>query len=64
MLLIKTISMGLVIIIINGFSWNWENTIQIDKTFGAHSITLLGGTSAYDWDNRNYGFSKTYLGGQ
>lgn len=45
------------------FSWNWENTIQIDKTFGAHSITLLGGTSAYDWDNRNYGFSKTYLGG-
>jgi TonB-linked SusC/RagA family outer membrane protein len=45
------------------FSWNWENTIQIDKSFGKHTISLLGGTSAYDWDNRNYGFSKSYLGG-
>jgi TonB-linked SusC/RagA family outer membrane protein len=45
------------------FSWNWENTIQIDKSFGKHTINLLGGTSAYDWDNRNYGFSKSYLGG-
>ncbi len=45
------------------FSWNWENTIQIDKSFGNHTINLLGGTSAYDWDNRNYGMSKTYLGG-
>jgi TonB-linked SusC/RagA family outer membrane protein len=45
------------------FSWNWENTLQIDKSFGNHTISLLGGTSAYDWDNRNYGFSKTYLGG-
>ena len=45
------------------FSWNWENTVQIDKSFGNHTISLLGGTSAYDWDNRNYGFSKTYLGG-
>ena len=45
------------------FSWNWENTVQIDKSFGKHTISLLGGTSAYDWDNRNYGFSKSYLGG-
>ncbi|MDG1690483.1 MAG: SusC/RagA family TonB-linked outer membrane protein, partial [Flavobacteriales bacterium] len=45
------------------FSWNWENTVQIDKSFGNHTISLLGGTSAYDWDNRNYGFSKSYLGG-
>jgi TonB-linked SusC/RagA family outer membrane protein len=45
------------------FSWNWENTIQIDKSFADHKISLLGGTSAYDWDNRNYGFSKSYLGG-
>ena len=45
------------------FSWNWENTIQIDKNFADHKISLLGGTSAYDWDNRNYGFSKSYLGG-
>ena len=45
------------------FSWNWENTVQIDKSFGNHTISLLGGTSAYDWDNRNYGFNKSYLGG-
>ena len=45
------------------FSWNWENTVQIDKSFGNHTFSLLGGTSAYDWDNRNYGFNKSYLGG-
>ena len=46
------------------FSWNWENTIQLEKTFfKKHNISVIGGTSAYDWDNRSFSFYKRYLGG-
>ena len=45
------------------FSWNWENTVQINQSFGEHHFSLLGGTSAYDWDNRSFSFYKSYLGG-
>ena len=30
----------------NNFEWLWENTLSYDKTFGQHSINLLGGVSA------------------
>ena len=45
------------------FSWNWENTIEIKQEFGKNNFTLLGGTSAYDWNQNSFGFSKKYLGG-
>ena len=45
------------------FSWNWENTIEIKQEFGENNFTLLGGTSAYDWNQNSFGFSKKYLGG-
>lgn len=45
------------------FSWNWENTISIDKTFNKHTIGVLGGTSAYDWQQYSFNFNKTFLGG-
>ena len=45
------------------FSWNWENTIELKKSFGKNHVKLLGGTSAYDWNQNSFGFSKKYLGG-
>ena len=45
------------------FSWNWENTIEIKQEFGKNNFTILGGTSAYDWNQNSFGFSKKYLGG-
>ncbi len=45
------------------FSYNWENTIKIDKTIKKHKIGLLGGTTAYDWNNLGFNISKRDLGG-
>ena len=30
----------------NTFEWLWENTLAYDKTFGSHTINLLGGISS------------------
>ncbi len=30
----------------NTFEWVWENTVSYDKTFGLHSINVVGGVSA------------------
>ncbi|TDW96577.1 SusC/RagA family TonB-linked outer membrane protein [Dinghuibacter silviterrae] len=30
------------------FRWAWDNTLTFDKTFGAHSINIVAGTSALD----------------
>ena len=43
--------------------WNWENTIEFKKSFGKNHVKLFGGTSAYDWNQNSFGFSKKYLGG-
>lgn len=38
--------------------WVWSNTIQFDKTFGAHSVQLLGGTEQQKSDNQSYGINR------
>jgi TonB-linked SusC/RagA family outer membrane protein len=39
----------------NTFEWLWENTISYTKTFGDHSIDLLGGVSQQDNTFRQVG---------
>ena len=34
-----------------------------DQNDGQISISVIGGTSAYDWDNRSFSYYKRYLGG-
>ncbi|MXV51815.1 SusC/RagA family TonB-linked outer membrane protein [Pedobacter sp. HMF7647] len=39
------------------FDWLWENTISYDKSFGKHTIGLLGGISAQEVTFNNFGGS-------
>lgn len=43
------------------FTWTWDNTLTYDRTFGAHHLTLLAGTSAQRFDGFNVGGSKQDL---
>ncbi len=35
------------------YSWQWENTIRYDKKIGDHQFSILGGTTAYEYNFEN-----------
>jgi len=43
------------------FTWNWDNTLTYNQSFGNHEITLLAGTSAQEYGGFNVSGSKQNL---